>query len=36
MAELERLRWVREMLDHLDETMNIVIRLYRQVHEYHA
>ena len=33
---LERLPWVRETLDHLDETMNIIIRLYDQVHEYRA
>jgi hypothetical protein len=33
---LEQLPWVRETLDHLDETMNIVMRLYQQVHEYHA
>jgi len=33
---LERLPVVRETLDHLDETMNIIIRLYQQVHEYHA
>jgi len=33
---LERLPWVRETLDHLDKTMNIMIRLYHQVHEYHA
>ena len=33
---LEGLPWVRDTLHHLDETMNIVIRLYHQVHEYHA
>jgi Antibiotic biosynthesis monooxygenase len=33
---LEQLPWVRETLGHLDETMNIIIRLYHQVHEYHA
>jgi hypothetical protein len=33
---LERLPWVRETLDHLDDTMNIIIRLYHQVYEYHA
>jgi len=31
---LEQLPWVRETLGHLDETMNVVVRLYRQVAEY--
>ena len=29
---LEQLPWVRDTLQHLDETMNIIIRLYHQVH----
>lgn len=33
---LEQLPWVNDTLHHLDETMNIIIRLYHQVHEYHA
>jgi hypothetical protein len=33
---LEQLPFVRETLHNLDETMNIIIRLYHQVHEYHA
>jgi len=33
---LEQLPWVKDTLRHLDETMNIVVRLYQQVSEYHA
>jgi antibiotic biosynthesis monooxygenase (ABM) superfamily enzyme len=35
-ARLEGLPWVQETLRHLDETMNIVVRLYQEVSEYHA
>jgi len=33
---LERLPWVSDTLNNLDETMNTILRLYHQIHEYRA